>query len=655
MSIGPSLEDVRKDLKLVPTPNLMQYKQNPGKQAIDGIPMDMLAGLELSRRAQLQTEQLARNAPNPQEMPTVIDAEAQRAMGLQSLMPQGAPQQGAAPQAPQFAAQMPAAQGAPQQAPQQPPQQMAQAPAPTGPQMPMQPTQQQPKKLAVGGIVTLGGMQDMQDAQDQGGMTGLYGGGQPVQMMAGGGIVAFKNNEDQPVDADMPSDEDLVLAQNTGAAFGIYPNSGARRAPPRSNDTSTEDQRRAMEAYRPRRPTAAQQLEYDRQAAMEQVIKGTDPTDSKLPITDVEDPYAKLMKQIIAQQGKSVGGGGGVNSKQLLADFRKELEPYMKQSDAEKNTIEAYGALANAAKNAQSPYLTPEQRREQEKARRAELDAETAPFRQQQEAILANQEKRIADRFGQKGIDAQLRMGLAGLSGKKLAVAANEGLDYYDRISQLEDAAKEKMESARLNMINARLQDAQGNRKEAEEYVRRAEKDKADAQSFEINKLKLTADAYKGGADVEMKRDKLAAGLESGLGRLGMQIEHGNQMAGARQQIAESQNQIRLLGLMSQIERDRAKAGQAGLPTVQEKVALSKYVDPLFATPNSPAVVDALRKHPKGEQLLADLQRDPKLFMNNPQIRSIIEQAKQDYIANFRRGTRTGGIPSMDQLEAGMQ
>lgn len=647
MSIGPSLEEVRKDLRLVPTPNLMQYKQNPAKQAIDGIPMDMLAGLELSRRAQVQQEQLAKNAPNPQQMPTVVDAMAQQAMGLQSLMPQGAPQ-GMPQQAPQFAAQAQAPQAAPQQAPQQPPQQMAQAPAPTGPQMPMQPTQQQPKKLAVGGIVTLGNMQDMQDAQDQGGMTGLYGGGQPVQMLAGGGIVAFRDNEDQPVDADMP-------ATDTGAAFGIYPNAGVRRAPPRVRDDSTEDQRRAMEAYRPRRPTAAQQLEYDRQAAMEQVNAGA-PDSDRLPIRDVEDPYAKLIAQIVAQQGKPVaGGGGGVDSKRLLADFRKELEPYMKQSDAEKNTIEAYGALANAAKNAQSPYLSPEDRRVQERARRAELDAEIAPFRQQQEAILANQERRIADRFGQKSIDAQLRMGLAGLSGKKLAVAANEGLDYYDRISALEDAAKEKMESARLNMINARMEDAKGNRKEAEEYVRRAEKDKADAQAFEINKLKLTADAYKGGADVEMKRDKLAAGLESGLARMGMQIEHGNQMAGARADVANAQNQVRLLGLMSQIERDRARAGQAGLPTVQEKVTLSKYVDPMFATPDSPAVVDALRKHPQGAQLLADLQRDPKLFRTNPQIRSIIEQAKQDYITNFRRGTRTGGIPSMDQLEAGMQ
>jgi hypothetical protein len=42
--------------------------------------------------------------------------------------------------------------------------------------------------------------------------------------------------------------------------------------------------------------------------------------------------------------------------------------------------------------------------------------------------------------------------------------------------------------------------------------------------------------------------------------------------------------------------------------------------------------------------------------MSNPQIRTIIEQAKENYVTNFRRGTRTGGgIPTMDQAEAGMQ
>ena len=641
MSIGPSLEEVRQDLRVVPTQNLMQYKQNPGKQAIDGIPMDMLAGLELSRRAQIQQEQAARNAPNPQQMPTVVDAMAQQAMGLQSLVPQGAPQ--GAPQAPQFASQPPAPQGAPQGAPQAPaPQQMAQAPTPTGPQLPTQPTQQQPQKLAVGGIASLG---DMQDMRDQGGAPMMPG--QNVQLMARGGIVAFRDNQDQPVDVDMPSGDPMgtgaseIMNAPSGESDGrnlIERILGVPPEPEWKRRARAEREAAAATPPTPATPSAA-----------------TPPAD-RLPIRDVPDPYAKLIEQIVAQQGKSVGGGGGgVNTKQLLEDFRRELEPYMKQSDAEKDAITAYGDLAKAAKNAQSPYLTPEQRRAEEKARRAELDAEVAPFREQQEAILKNQEQRIADRFGQKSIDTQLRMGLAGLRGKKLAAAATEGLDYYDQVTALEEAAKEKLESARLNMINARMEDARGNRKEAEEYVRRAEKDKADAQAFEINKLKLTADAYKGGADVEMKRDKLAAGLESGLARMGMQIEHGNQMAGARAQIADAQNQVRLLGLLGTLQRDQTRAAQAGLPTVQEKVALAKYVDPLFATPNSPAVVNALRSHPKGEQLLADLKRDPQLFVTNPQIRSIIDQAKEDYIRRFRQGTRTGSIPSMDQLEAGMQ
>ena len=92
--IGQSLEQTRKDLRLMPTQALMQYKQNPSKQAVDGMPMDMLAGLELSRRAQLQQEQMAKMAPNPQQMPTVVD---QAAMGLAGMAQQPAPQMPGAP------------------------------------------------------------------------------------------------------------------------------------------------------------------------------------------------------------------------------------------------------------------------------------------------------------------------------------------------------------------------------------------------------------------------------------------------------------------------------------------------------------------------------------------------------------------------------
>jgi hypothetical protein len=253
--IGQSLEQTRKDLRLMPTQALMQYKQNPGKQAVDGMPMDMLAGLELSRRAQLQQEQLAKNAPNPQQMPTLIDAAA---MGLAGIAPQGAPPgapQGAPPGAPQ-AAPPGAPQAAPQPAPQgAPPQQMAQAPQP--PALPQQPTQQQSQRLAVGGLASLGGMQD---AQDQGMSTRP---GEPVQMLARGGIVAFRDNKNQPVDADMPSQTvgELgpdILGLLTGAGVGAVA----------GKDTSTPDQRRGMENYRPRRPSDAQQLEYDRERNM---------------------------------------------------------------------------------------------------------------------------------------------------------------------------------------------------------------------------------------------------------------------------------------------------------------------------------------------------------------------------------------------------
>ena len=202
--IGQSLEQTRKDLRLMPTQALMQYKQNPSKQAVDGMPMDMLAGLELSRRAQLQQEQVAKMAPNPQQMSTVVD---QAAMGLAGMAQQPTPQMPGAPAQFQSSAPPPPAappQAAPQGAPAAPPQQMAQAP--TGPQMPTQPTQQQPQKLATGGIASLGDMQTQRDQQPPSPLD-MSGAGQPL-MLARGGIVAFKDNPDQPVSADMPADEE---------------------------------------------------------------------------------------------------------------------------------------------------------------------------------------------------------------------------------------------------------------------------------------------------------------------------------------------------------------------------------------------------------------------------------------------------------------
>jgi len=115
--IGQSLEQMRKDLRLMPTPALMEYKKNPGKQAIDGMPMDMLAGLELSRRAQLQQEQVAKMAPNPQQMPTVVD---QAAMGLAGIAQQPTPQMPGAPTQFQSSAPPPPPQAAPQGAPMAP-------------------------------------------------------------------------------------------------------------------------------------------------------------------------------------------------------------------------------------------------------------------------------------------------------------------------------------------------------------------------------------------------------------------------------------------------------------------------------------------------------------------------------------------------------
>jgi len=143
--MGPTLEETRRDLRYMPTQYLTQVAQSPVDRVIGDIPLKTLAGLELSRRAQMQSEMAGMNAPNAQ-MPTVLDST------VRSLMPQPQqpmPQPGMMPPPP------PPQQAAPQPQPQQPPQpqQQQQPPQPKQPPIMGLPAMQGPKKMAGGGII----------------------------------------------------------------------------------------------------------------------------------------------------------------------------------------------------------------------------------------------------------------------------------------------------------------------------------------------------------------------------------------------------------------------------------------------------------------------------------------------------------------------
>jgi hypothetical protein len=628
--IGQSLEQMRKDLRLMPTPALMEYKKNPNKQAIDGMPMDMLAGLELSRRAQLQQEQMAKMAPNPQQMPTVVD---QAAMGLAGIAQQPTPQMPGAPA--QFQSSAPAAppqaapQGAPQGAPQAaPPQQMAQAPA--GPQMPTQPTQQQPQKLAAGGIASLGDMQMQRDQQPPSPLD-MSGAGQPL-MMARGGIVAFQNNPNQPVDADMPSEEDEVLARNTGAAFGIYPSAGKR-----NRDTSTPDQRRAMENYRPRRPTGAQQLEYDRERNMAEVnAQPTTPDRGPIRPEDlsVQSGGGNANIAAILKQMGGGGGGGGIN----LAALRKEIDESKKPTEQETAYQKLVQEQMEAIRNRSNPEVSEADRKRIIDEQFQQNQATSRPYYEKMQKMLDDESAATKARYADKDADAMIRAGLRGLSSRKPGMqgffeGVTEGLDYHDKVSELESSANRANRQANMDLIKSRMSDEKGDREAAQRYFDSYQKNKRDAETYEIQRSNILINAQKGLVDVEGKRERSATAMQLGVERLGGQLEKN--------------------ALLQQLGIAKLMAGNQPKPmTINERLALDKRVGEVFGNPTSPEFQKYVGANYTGgpEQLALDL-KNKRVTLDK--LQPIIDRAKKRYVENLVGGTRSSSGPTpYDQAAA---
>ena len=607
MTIGPSLEAIRKDLRLMPTPALVQYKQNPSKQAFDGVPMDMLAGLELSRRAQLQQEQLAKTAPNPQQMPTVVDQAAQQ---LSGMPPQGMPQpQGAPQQAPQFAS------APPQQAPQQPPQQQAQAPQ--APQQPMQPTQQQPQKLSAGGIATLGDMQDAsmlpQAQMAPQGNPLMTSQGSPVMRMAGGGIVAFVNNEDQPVDADMPASEDLTRPAT------VNPNiqRQGQRIRDRARSALEEERARNMaEVNNASTPLPDTYRRGDPRAKpMTREEAGLPPeTGEDIQITKTEDPFAKIY-DLIAAGSKGGSGGGG-------------MSPEVRNAIKEGNEILA------ETKNIKSPEITEADRERMIEAQFKKNQEASKPVFDLQSKMLQEARDANARRREDAASNARLRFGL-GLLGSKsptlggaISESSTPALDAYDRAAELADVADEKNRAAEMDLARSRLADEKNDRKAAQDYFDSYQRNKREAYAAQVQALQLRASAAKMPADLSLHQQQINAQGEN---------------AGLR-------SQIQMLGLIRNLEADKAKNARAGLPTIADTVRLKTYLDQKYA-PTGAGALAALSANPEVMALL----KNKTITMDNPKVQAIIQRARDAEARSIQMNSRTsGGGTSASELEGAL-
>ena len=643
--IGQSLEQIRKDLRLMPTPALMQYKQNPSKQAIDGVPLDMLAGLELSRRAELQQAQVAQMAPNAQ-MPTVVD---QQAMGLMGMAQQPAVNPAMPGQAPQFAAQQ-----APQPQPQAAPQQVAQAPEqPQGIQMPMQPTQQQPKKLAVGGIVTLG---DQMDANDQGNpYPDMYAPGQPVAMMAGGGIVAFRDNKDQPVDADMPStDGRSQFRKDVGSFIDSL------------TTTPEQEQWRRFTDERRRAGAPIQYLlspaeEYQRNKAISSFLNDNpdafkDPAarasfmkDPQAFIAGYKKPEAAPTTAPTAApeagpvkpsdlQVTQTGSGGGLDINKLISQFGgaggMKLPPRSKE---EQGAIDEANEVLKAVKGLQSPEVSEADRQRMIDEQFTKNQAASKPVYDAMQKMLAEERASTASRREDAASNARLRLGLGLLGsraptfGEGLKEAGLPALDAYERSEELLAQADKANRQAEMDLARAKLADEKGDRKAAQEYFDSYQRNKREAYAAQVSSLNLRVQAAKVPADIANREERL----------------------GAQLQIAGLRNQLGLASLAARMQ------GQGAKPvTVGERVSLEKLADAKIA-PGTPEFMRYVGKYYRGgaEQLAADL-KGGRVKPDDANFQSIIQRGRRDFINSMVQGTqRSQGPVPYDQatFDLGME
>jgi hypothetical protein len=628
--IGSSLEAVRRDLKYMPTQTLIQYKQNPAKNAVDGIPMDMLAGLELSRRAQMQTELSAAGAQNAANMPTVTDAAAQQLMGQ--------PQQ---PPAPQPAPQQPAP----------PPQQAAPQPQPQAPQPPMPQMQQAPQgglptvNKAAGGQITGRVINDISDLRD------LLGGG-----YAGGGIIAFANRGEVP---------------NAYAGYeNVVPESlRSERAETPPEDSVLVDPR-AYPAY------SAKQKE--KKEKKSEAVKADEQKAPPLP--PLPPPYIAPPSQLSLTEGlynlyKNSGGGGGIPAYKPLGI----TPPEMPDRSVMEAKIEGLGGATAEETNARmaqqnfaadlakrkSPFMTDAEKAAAEDAQFKKYQALYDPVNAETQKVLDERRAALEERRGRRLSEAGLQLGLGMLGGRGnfasiLSGAGKEAVGTYQKGQELDDAQNERIQDMHLKQQQALVAQKAGNMDLAHRLAREAQADKLAIDNYEIAKQEKALGAQQKAAEisgivrgrelgaqvhldkVQTAIDKAEMGINVSLQLAEAKAAMQHELAVLRSANADVGRQFQLFTLINKIEDSQRKAEAARLPTPEGLTSIYKLVDQDFST--SPGLLNAgISRLRGGAQLVADYQRNP----NDPKVAAEYGEAARrvrDLAAKEKlSGTRTPG------------
>ena len=249
-------------------------------------------------------------------------------------------------------------------------------------------------------------------------------------------------------------------------------------------------------------------------------------------------------------------------------------------------------------------------------------------------AMIDEERAATKARYADKDADAMIRAGLRGLSSRKpgmtgLFEGVTEGMDYHDKVSELEAAANQASRRADMDLIKARMSDEKGDREAAQRYFDSFQKNKRDAEAYELQRSNILMNAKKGVVDVEGKRERAGVGIQMALERAGMQSDNNS--------------------LRQQLDLAKLMAGNQPKPlTINEKLSLEKRVGEVFGNPASPEFQKYVGAAPNGKQLLVDLNNG-RVKPDNPQFQTIVENAKRRYAQDLMGGTRSSsGAMSYD-------
>jgi hypothetical protein len=606
--MGPTLEETRRDLRYMPTQYLTQVAQSPADRVIGDIPLKTLAGLELSRRAQMQTELAAMNAANPQ-MPTVLGAT------IQSLSPQPQqpmPQQGMMP--PQQPQQPMPQQGMPQPQPQQPQQPQQ--------QQPQQP-QQQPPQAKQPPIMGLPAMQ-------------------APKKMAGGGIIAFAGGDSVP-----PAEEEATSPLGDMLRSFL-------RGPEKDGKNAREIEWEAAKAnpntwfnlttaMTPSQRAAASEKAAGLRREAES-IRGTSvppavnedakKKEGKPEIINAPDPTSGIAA-IMQAMGGGRGGGGGPSRedsalrKQLLADIDKV-------GPAQTEYTQNASRLANQLENFKSSSLSGPERDAFIKKEFEQNQAYSKPHFDMMQKLI--DEERASNQAGKEneiykvlGKMGSTLMSSRGAFGPALGRAVGEGIDYNDKLDAARAAADRLRRQSQMDLLKARMLDEKGDRQSALAALADSERNRQAADKLQI-------DTQVAAMNIRGKSAELEAGDQRGRERVlnALAVSDANNaaraaIAGANQQNAMLKMQMGLMGLQ---DKNR--------PTTTERIALDKRAEEVFSNPNNPAINKFIALTPGGKNILNAIQMGTKK-PNDPQYLEALQSAQELYKKYLSQGTRTGG------------